>query len=186
VLARNGDQGEWLSFSVHDRLRVGREVLLLAPPCATRRIDGEEVDLIADWVAKRYTRAAFPDAFNDRLVPAAKKIERVLKRRGEFLCGIYLTLSSWGELPDGEPYEVILRATMLKSDMASRKSEQQSAEAVDELAAVMSSCDGIDVIDASLVSESEFSLDDLRNSARWDFDHRSLSGDPGGPTGPDT
>jgi len=42
------------------------------------------------------------------------------------------------------------------------------------------------VEDHQLVSEAEFTLEDLRFFKRWDWDYRSLSGEPGGdvvPTG---
>ena len=48
------------------------------------------MDLIARWTAKRYTRPAFPDAFNQRLKPERNKVERVLRANGHLISAVYL------------------------------------------------------------------------------------------------
>ena len=47
-------------ISIHDRLRVPRDILDEAPPSDQITLDPDLVDLLARWVAKRYTRAALP------------------------------------------------------------------------------------------------------------------------------
>lgn len=78
LVGHAGEGRVCLAFSVHEKVRVSREALSALGPCALRSIDADDVDMIAEWLAKRYTRAAFPDAFNDRLIPAHKKIDKVL------------------------------------------------------------------------------------------------------------
>lgn len=186
LVGRAGDDRVGLAFSVHDKVRVSRDALSDHGPCTLRTIDAGDVDMIAEWLAKRYTRAAFPDAFNDRLVPAHKKIDKVLKKAGELITGIFLALSSWDEVPVETEYKVILRATARKDGLEDAGVEKDLAGVVVKLVQAMNACEGVAVIDSELVSEAEFTLDDLRTYQRWDFDFRSRSGEPGGDIAPTT
>lgn len=53
-----------LDFVVHDRWEIPRELLMEEAPAA-RLPDGKR-RLVAEWLAKRYIRAAFPTAFDAR------------------------------------------------------------------------------------------------------------------------
>lgn len=64
-LAGQGDQGLVLLLcTVHDRWAVPRDILLQEPP--TKYLLDKERRLVAEWLAKRYIRAAFPTAFDLR------------------------------------------------------------------------------------------------------------------------
>lgn len=118
------DRGEpvVLSLSVHDRWFIPRDVLLQEPPA--RHLPDEERRLIAEWLAKRYIRAAFPTAFDLRWRAKLKDWQKLLKANSEWIQGIYLRLSTLDELPDQRPYKCHLlvavphakrsRATWLK------------------------------------------------------------------------
>jgi hypothetical protein len=161
LVGHAGADSVCLAFSVHEKVPVLRDALSDHDPCTLRRIDAGDVDMMAEWLAKRHTRAAFPDAFNDRLIPAHKKIDKVLKKSGEFITGIFLALSSWDELPIESKYKVILRATAQKGDLKVAGVEKDLAAVVVKLVQATNTCKGIAVIDGALVSEAEFTLDDL-------------------------
>lgn len=180
LTGHDGETRMHLSVNVHEKVRIERALLCPHAPCAARRVDSDDVDVMAEWLAKRYTRAAFPDAFNDRLVPGYKRLDKALKKSGELVTGIFLALSSWDELPEGQVYEVLLRVTSKTADLADAQAEKNLAGLVVRLKDAMNSCDGVSVIDAELMSEAQFTLDDLRVFAGWDFDFRSHSGEPGG------
>jgi hypothetical protein len=65
--------------------------------------------VLVDWIAKRYTRPAFPDAFNERRAGSAKKIGKELKKNGKLITGIFLFISPNEECAAGESYQVVLR-----------------------------------------------------------------------------
>lgn len=186
LLGLAGEDRVPLRFNVHEKARVSRLALSDHAPCASHAIDEEDVDTITEWLAKRYTRAAFPDGFNERLIPAHKKIDKLLKKSGELITGIFLALSSWEELSEHDDYKVILRATARVQDLSHPDVEEDLASVVDAVAKTMGGCTGVAVIDAKLVSESSFTLDDMRMMQRWDFDFRSRSGQPGGEIVPST
>ena len=60
------------------------------------------------------------------------------------------------------------------SDAERRERAQQALDAMEER---LQSCTGIEIVEASLVSEADVSLDDLRQMERFDFDYLSTEGD---------
>jgi hypothetical protein len=61
-------------------------------------------------LAKKYDRAAFPDAFNDRIYKskAKNKIINILKKNGREILGLYIRLNTYKNLTDNEPYKIAL------------------------------------------------------------------------------
>jgi len=53
--------------SCHDRHRLNRAILANIEPSGYHPVERTLCDMVADWIAKRYARPAFPDAFNRRL-----------------------------------------------------------------------------------------------------------------------
>jgi hypothetical protein len=101
------------SVSIIEKARLDRQILLQGLPDRRIQIDGATIDLLARWTAKRYTRPAFPDEFNDRCRPAAKRVSTRLKAKGHLITGLFLQLDSYEELPPEQEYHIILRATAL-------------------------------------------------------------------------
>ncbi len=91
-----------LSLVVHDRWLVPRELLMEEPPIAF--LSPDTCRLVAEWLAKRYIRAAFPTAFDIRWRQKFKAWRKLLKKHSFWLQGVYLDLKPLRELPDDEPY----------------------------------------------------------------------------------
>jgi hypothetical protein len=169
-----------VGFSVHKRLVVPRSLLESHKPHDSLRLGRDERRLLCEWVAKRYVRAAFPDAFNERAQAAYRKIEKELKRSGEHVTGLFLMIDPDEERDAGESYRVVLRVVALGEALSDANTEITLVRVAKAIADALASCDGILVEDHQLVSEGEFSLEDLRFFKRWDWDYRSHSGEPGG------
>ncbi|MFH1865372.1 MAG: hypothetical protein ABIK85_05755 [Candidatus Eisenbacteria bacterium] len=92
-----------LSLSVHERWFVPRDLLLQEAPA--RHLPDKERRLVAEWLAKRYIRAAFPTAFDLRWRAKLKDWQKLLKKHSEWIQGIYLRLSTHDELADEKPYK---------------------------------------------------------------------------------
>ena len=176
--------GVLLNVSVHDRWTAGRSELESAPPPPDLRVDGDSLHILTDWIAKRYTRPAFPDAFNERRADATKKIEKALKKDGTQITGLFLLISPNEECAPDEDYQVALRVTAAKATLAEKSVELQLARTTKVIADALNACDGIEVVDHALISEAAFTLDDLQYFQRWDWDYRSHSGEPGGEIAP--
>lgn len=176
--------GGRMEFDIQERVTVERALLSAVSPANT--LDGPEVRQLASWLAKRYVRAAYPDAFNDRVRSAQRKIDKALKSYGEGASGVFLALNSWEELSDDDEYEVVVIVTCPLDVANDAKKEAVVAQLAPKIMEALEGCEGVSVLDARHVSEDEFTLHDLRTYKRWDFDHRSFSGRPGGPTVPES
>lgn len=163
-----------IEASAYDRHFVDRRLLATDDPAWTIGVR-PRTELIR-WLAARYVRAAFPDAFNERIALAQKQIAKLVKRSGKHLSGIYILVQD-DELDSGD-YEIQVRATMEVEDHDDLAKRKTCTALLDKVVTAINECDGIDVYDHRVVSEAEFSLDDLRLMKRWDWDHISLKQDP--------
>ena len=157
--------------SAAERLFVPRERLAGIDPEGP--LGTEPPDLLVAWLANRYIRGAFPDAFNERLGPNQRDIKRLLKTGAKHLHSVYIRVDD-EELPPETPYRLIVRGTMLQVDFIVEERRQSAQEAFDGLIALLATCEGIEIADEALVSETEISLDDVRLMKRWST-HDSLS-----------
>lgn len=178
-------EGNAFRFDVRKRCLVNRDLLTSCRVDESVTFEAAVVQKIARWVAKRYTRAAFPDAFNERLRPAGPAIKKALKRHGQYASSLYIRLEPQAECSEEEPYTMLLVILSPEGVMADEVVEEELAKLQSTLESALSKCDGIELEDSSLLGEDEFSLHDLRLYARWDFDERSYSGQPGGEISPD-
>ena len=76
----------WLEISIHDRFRIAKEKLTGLSADETVRLEADAVRLLSRWIAKRYTRPAFPDAFNRRLATGGPAIGKAVQELGRPGC----------------------------------------------------------------------------------------------------
>lgn len=160
-----------------DAVRVDRSLLAEHAPDDTRALALTVKYLLSVWMSKRYHRAAFPEAFNQRLRAGSPAINKTLKREGAELTGLYLVLVG-EELAAEVPYDVELLATVPADVYEATERRTAAQGVVDQVAAALDSCDGIEVLEASLRSEDDVNLSELKVLRRWDFDSLSLREDP--------
>lgn len=95
-----------LDFAVHDRWEIPRELLQKEAPAD--RLSVKECRLVAEWLAKRYIRAAFPMAFDARWRGEYKAWWQLLKEYSSLIQGVYVRLNTLGELTGSVPYKCYL------------------------------------------------------------------------------
>jgi hypothetical protein len=158
----------------YERFYIDRRYL--ARYSSQRTVDNELKHLIARWISNRYYRAAFPDAFNDRLSKARKKIKAAFEGIGHYVTGVYMMLIPDEELNPSENYEVFVKATIKTEDAENLEVIERANAALLKFVSALNSCEGINIAEESynVVSEEKFSLDDIRNSKRWDYDYLSF------------
>jgi len=167
-LHREGGADAWYEAAAARRFAVSRRLLLDLRPSTEWSVPQETKRLAAGWTARRYDRPAFPDAFNSRL--PKKKLTRALDSGGESIERLYISVAD-EELPDDQPYSVILCAVMRVEDFEDPDKRAQADYCLQELAGLLDDEAGIVVTEPYLMSELEFSLDDERQMKRWsDFD----------------
>jgi hypothetical protein len=173
--------GKVLEISIHDRYRVDRSQLLSKDPAFL--IEPSALTVLTGWLARRYRRPGFPNAFNERIRRVTSRIADDLKKHGANLSGLYLVMSD-DELAPEDTYDVFLTGLMpteLYRDGTSRADTQQL---IDRIAALFDGCEGLTVRDSELRSEGDVTMDDLRLMQRWDVDSLSFREKPGGPFPP--
>jgi len=91
-----------LECQVHERWPIPRQ--WLAEEAPGNQLPPKERRAMAEWLAKRYVRPAFPSAFDQRWHSRLKQWFQLLRRESGLLQGVYLRLSSSEELPSNQAY----------------------------------------------------------------------------------
>ena len=160
----------WCQVNVAGRCFLTRSILEDISPDSDWVISPHGCDILARWLANRYRRGAFPDAFNDRLKNVQSRINRALKKQGIELSGIYLRLNTSDELPVSGTYKVILVGLMEEVDYVVSEKRDQVEGLIETLKLSFQTCSGIEVVDAMLVSEQDFTVAQLRVFKNWNYD----------------
>jgi len=102
LLIADGATSVILSCRVHEKWALPRELLETEAPA--RALPEKEGRLIAEWLAKRYIRSAFPSAFDARWRERMKEWTRLLEKHTASIQGVYLQLDTLKEVAEEVPY----------------------------------------------------------------------------------
>lgn len=165
-----------LAAKVHERWSVPRELLVSeAPRCV---LDDKTRRLIAEWLAKRYIRAAFPTAFDGRWRSKMKEWNGLLESQSQWLQGIYLRLSTQAELADDKPYKVHL----IVAAPASATKDASWPKKAHELETLVETFwqqfrPGIECVEVEVMATSALTLAAIETYQRFDADWVSFADD---------
>ena len=168
--------GPWLHVSIHNRFRVGKETLTGMTVDEELRLEPDDARLLNRWIAKRYTRPAFPDAFNARLDAVGGRLERLYKSlEGEIVTGVFLEVAD-DENVDDVPYEIAVRITARIEAWENEVTRAALSRFEERLSTILDDCPGVIVADddIQILPEDDLTLADLRRFRRLDRDYRSL------------
>ena len=96
------DTTTYFACTVHERWTIPRTLLMEETP--SQFLPNRERRLLAEWLAKRYIRAAFPTAFDQRWRPRMTGWLKLLRNHSEWMQGVYLRLNTLDELSADKPY----------------------------------------------------------------------------------
>jgi hypothetical protein len=163
-------ESEGLLFEIQakERTTVDRSMLAYHTPDASRTLPADIRGLLARWTGRRYERAALPDAFNERTARAREKIRKQLKKHADLVTAIFLRLRSGDELPEGEPYEVMVSVVADSEFVADQIQGLWLQSMTDAIETSLSDTAGVQVADCRLVPDDEFTLADMKRSIEWD------------------
>ena len=170
-----------LSLAVHDRWSIPRSLLLEEKPKG--HLPRPESRLVAEWLAKRYIRAAFPTAFDERWRAKRRNWERLLRKHSDWIQGVYLRLSTLNELPEDEAYKchLILAVPHVRRGGAAWAMKRRELEsAVTRFWEQFEP--GIQCVEVEPLGTDEISLADIEPYQRFDADWVSFEDDT--PTTP--
>lgn len=168
-----------LSCSVHERWTLSRQELLFCGPCKKRQLQEKQSRVVAEWLAKRYVRPAFPTAFDARWHQKLRAWTKLLGRFNEWIQGVYLRLNTSEELKDSQvPY----RFDLIVAVDVEKKTRDEWPQTRDEIETEIIDfweqfepgviCDGVDVL-----GTDEISLADIDKYQRFDADWLSFADD---------
>ncbi|MGM0760789.1 MAG: hypothetical protein ACQEUB_13980 [Thermodesulfobacteriota bacterium] len=105
-----GQNIQVLEFVPWRRVFVDRLALFKDEPDHERYLLREDIQALTAWMAQRYQRAAFPDAFNNTIRSVGKKPNRIYARLSPTVSGLYARIYPDRELERGEQYSLDLMA----------------------------------------------------------------------------
>ena len=165
-----------VSCIAQDRWTIPRDLLMRESPAQC--LPDKERRLVAEWLAKRYIRAAFPTAFDQRWRLKLKDRQKLLRQHSEWMQGVYLRLDTLDELPVETPYHchLILAVPHSKrgeADWAEKRTEiEEEVQAFWGLFKPDIECAGVEVL-----GTDELTLADIEPYQRFDADWVSFEDD---------
>jgi hypothetical protein len=155
-------------------------------------VGGNGLAVLRSWLGSRYNRAAFPDAFVNRMkeLKADHKLAKVIDKHGELISFVYFELDGGEnvERAEGDPYQLSIVLVYHPGNDAA-----EAGEAADELAdrvdeAVRGRADGHEdqLIFKSCfaISEDDLPVSRARLLMQWRLEYMTLKADdeqPGPP-----
>lgn len=185
ALLRTDGIAEFAIFEVSSRLNVPSASLELLRPWNELSVSAQSKHILQRWLAQRYARAEFPDAFIERiqLSGVGSRIDSLMKAHSWHVRSVYFDLDTDEEKVDAnDPYQLGIYF-VFAGDRDTAK--QQANFAAQELAAVFSdkchtagSWKWIELIHCQAISDEAFSVSAANEFRRWRMEHRSIRGEP--------
>jgi len=176
VVLDEDEERKVLSCKVHDRWTIPRHILMQEAPMGC--LPDKERRLVAEWLAKRYIRAAFPTAFDLRWRAKLKDWQKLLKKHSEWLQGVYLRVSTLAELPDGTPYKCHLLLGVPQAKRGGEGWTKKRDELEHEVQAFWDQFKpGIECVGVEVQGTDEITLADIEPYQRFDADWVSFEDD---------
>jgi hypothetical protein len=164
-----------LRFSVHERWTLAREHLATEAPSTF--VPDPQRRIIAEWLAKRYIRSAFPSAFDERWRAKLNKWTNLLKKHSEYIQGVYIRLNTLIELKEDSKYKV---AFIVACPIEARESEnwpRTRSEIEKSIEDFWSKFPGIEFDEVSIQGTDAVTLYDIERYQRFDADWVSFADD---------
>lgn len=175
------ESSEFATVDIRHRATVDKNVLADIPPIAGAPARVRDRKLLAKWLGKRYSRPAFPDAFNERLRAQKSKLEALSKlSQSRAITAIFLQLDTEAELEPNENYKVVVWFACRPAIIEEPESRGPIEAYAEAFAKVLNACTGIQVEEFEVKSHLDINMGDLELIKRFDFDYRSEAPSPGG------
>lgn len=175
--------------SVQVELRAARKIRVQKKSLVTQSPDSNYIlgqlnqRILRSWLAARYSRAALPNALNERLRPVEKAFLSLGKNHPHAVLGIFIDYDPHEtELGDGEHYEIWL------SVVYSTENPEYATQATKASAALTSAFEKafkagenwekIELRACTARAENEFSLRDLHQTLQYRLEHASYKKEP--------
>lgn len=172
------------------KVLVPKDVLAAHEPDAAFVLDGRGLSVLREWLSSRYQRAAFPDAFVNRMrcTEADRRLAKALREYGANISFVYFKLlGGIVERADGDPYELDVVLVYPEGDDAEDAAvaaEQAASKVETVLRARLTDPSVIRLRSCITLCESEITIAQSRLLTQWRLEYMTLSADdvqPGMP-----
>jgi hypothetical protein len=178
--AASSAKQEIIRFNITNRRQIEKRMLHSLVPHASR-MSASELSILKRWLAQRYSRPEFPDAFVERM-KKCDGFEKWSKKHSAVLSGVYFGTKDFEITDQQTPYELRI---YLVFDSSNAENENKASRAKEELVEMLNhhywqapSWFLIELVDCAVVSDADFSVRNASIYKRWRFEHRSIKGEP--------
>jgi hypothetical protein len=181
----------WFECNIHDRFRI-KKASLCGLGCNSNHFFSEnELRHLRQWLARRYTRAAFPDYFEKHLASTKDPVKKLFKSAAaKLISTVYIAIDN-EDAGSNEDYfiHVILTALDKYYDDASKRDlidefEERFISVFNDrphIRFALKNPDDADSYDVRVMPEEDVTLSMLRKYKRFDADYRSIDEDAVSP-----
>jgi hypothetical protein len=136
--------------------------------------------ILAKWLAFRYNRAAFPDAFNNRLDRVQSKLKEILARADKYIIIVFFDMHDFIDIEKsaGDPYPLTIS---LVYDSKINTASEQSAEITRKIEELFENsygkkkiADEIALQECTAYPDTKFPFSNVRKMYEWRLEHISL------------
>jgi hypothetical protein len=185
----------WFDCNIHDRFRIDKESLCQLDCDTTLFFEEKELRLLRQWLARRYTRAAFPDHFETYLASTKGKVKSLFKsQEAKLISTVYIAIDNEDAGAD-QDYFIHVILTALAEDLGDADKREQIDDFEERFISVfngrphicfaLKNPDDAESYDVRVLPEEDVTLSILRKYKRFDADYRSVDDAVSPPEGVD-
>lgn len=168
---------------------VSKEMLASFKPDATYSLPGHSLSTLRSWLAVRYNRAAFPDAFNSRLSQSKvdKRLAKLIEPLEQRLSAVYFDVDGGVEIDrsDDSAYELKIVLVYPSGDDPDLVAEEMETlgEKIEKLFAekhfqpATNTWHGVELKTCMSISEDDMTVSMARLLTQWRLEHMTLKAD---------
>lgn len=172
-------------FQMRDRKLIAKADLEQGSPWDQLAYSKPQRTLLRRWMAQRYARSEFPDAFVTWLKESRvlARLEKLAKQNSAALVGIYFDLDDDSERVDpDDPYSLGITVVYNAAGEGAKETAERVAQQISsEFGVRCRSADRwrwIELLNCEAASDLEFPLAAANEFRRWRLEHRSVNGEP--------
>ncbi|MFN7096783.1 MAG: hypothetical protein ACK4PR_04425 [Gammaproteobacteria bacterium] len=167
----------FLEFLPHKRILVPRDYLI-THVATSHKIEQTSLRVLTRWITKRYIRAAFPDAFNQRVNTIRKKISSILESEPDLILKVLISLSPDDEISGENSYNIIIKMLVDPESYYNTDIFNKISRIFDNFINEIGKCSGIEIdIKSQIRSTDTFTIREYQDMKEWDFDYLSFLND---------
>ena len=135
-------------------------------------ISREEIDDIVEWRAARYSRTAFPEAFETAFRTIKEGFSEIIARNESAIESLLISISPFGEIEEGDGYEITLHMMVTPAVMGQAETIESLKESAREIEDLFTSCAAFVDAECAVTGLDEMTLWNSRkllDFSRYDY-----------------